>query len=364
MSMGSAITLAVERIIDPVEGMHQAIAGKWFSAVGPPGRPVRAVHDKTTHAVYQSVRVGAAAVGGLLDVAVKPKPALTERVQAYANGLWGDRLGRHRPRLGISMSARDRSGDQIDIGPELADAYPAATGHIVLLVHGLVDTERCWHGAANQSGLLDAIEKHRRLTPVLVRYNSGQEVALNGQLLAELVEDLHGNWPVPVDSISLVGHSMGGLVIRSACASAHKQGQRWIDDTTDVVALGSPHLGTPLEKFVAATAAGLGIAPETRPLAEFLDRRSLGIKNLRFGDVGESAGLPPGIDHHFVAGVVTTDPDHPIGRAMGDLIVRPGSATGARRLSPTSTHVAGNARHSALPHRPDVVIRVMGWIEP
>ena len=78
------------------------------------------------------------------------------------------------------MSVRDRSGDQIDVGPELADAYPAAAGHIVLLVHGLVDPERCRHGTATQPGLLDAIEKHRRLTPVLVRYNSGQKVARNG----------------------------------------------------------------------------------------------------------------------------------------------------------------------------------------
>jgi hypothetical protein len=172
---------------------------------------------------------------------------------------------------------------------------------------------------------------------------------------------------------------MGGLVVRSACEAARSAGHRWINEVNDVVTLGSPHRGAPLEKFVNVVAWGLGMAPETRPLADFLNARSVGIKDLRFGAIVEedwrgtdpdallrdTVGdhpLAPGVSHHFVAGVITADPIHPVGVLMGDLMVRSASGTGRQQLDPTNVVVLGGMNHFDLLHDPAVIDHVMGWL--
>ena len=378
MSVGSIIALATERIVEPVEGMHRAITGRWFSALGAFAGPARRIHDGVANTVYGSVRVGGAVAGLGLDH-VRANEDATSAAHAFVNGLWGDELGRHEDRLGISMGIRDRHGVPVTIGPELGAAFPAATGKLVVLAHGLTKTETCWRGTEQQPGLIGTLHEHPDLTPISIRYNTGLRISDNGIQLSALLEELRINWPVPVQSIALVGHSMGGLVIRSACVEARAAGHGWIDDVKDVVALASPHRGAPLEKFVNVVSWGLGIAPETRPLADFLNRRSVGIKDLRFGaiveddwknmdpdallrnDVGDHS-LTPDIDHHFVAGVITSDPAHPVGVAMGDLMVRTASSTGEQRLEPTNVAIVGSVSHFDLLHDPRVIDSVMAWI--
>ncbi|MEN8115151.1 MAG: hypothetical protein ABFS21_12285, partial [Actinomycetota bacterium] len=210
---------------------------------------------------------------------------------------------------------------------------------------------------------------------------SGLRVSDNGSQLALLLEDVHSAWPVPVESIALVGHSMGGLIARSACEAGRIDGQRWIEDVSDVVTVAAPHQGSPLEKLANVAAWGLGVAPETKPLADFVNGRSVGIKDLRFGAIVEddwggidpdallrnTVGdhpLPPGIDHHFVTGVVTSDPAHPVGVAVGDLVVRPGSGTGGPHLEPRNLVVVGGKNHFDLLNDPDVIDNVLGWLAP
>jgi hypothetical protein len=172
---------------------------------------------------------------------------------------------------------------------------------------------------------------------------------------------------------------MGGLTIRSACEAARAADHGWIDDVDDIVTVGAPHQGSPLEKLANVVAWGLGIAPVTRPLAGFVNGRSVGIKDLRFGAIVEDDwrgvdpdallrntvgdhSLPSGIEHHFVAAVVTQDPTHPVGMAVGDLVVRPGSGTGGRRLQPRNVAVVGGKHHFDLLHDPGVIDSVLGWL--
>ena len=54
-------------------------------------------------------------------------------------------------------------------------------------------------------------------TPVFVRFNTGRHISENGASLAALLDELVADWPVEVERIAIVGHSMGGLVARSAC---------------------------------------------------------------------------------------------------------------------------------------------------
>ena len=357
MSLGSAITLVVERVVDPVEGMHRAIAARWFSATGPAAKPIQTAHDTTSGIVYESIRLAGTAVGLGLDAALSLRPTTEDRIQAITAGLWGDRLGRHANRLNIEMSLRDRDGEVLDVG---SDSPKAATGHLVVLVHGLVNTERSWHGTESNSGLLDVLDNHPDLTPLTLRYNTGLPIDENGRMLSALMEETRHHWPEKVQSISFVGHSMGGLVVSAACSAAVADDHRWVNDVTHVVTLGSPYLGAPLERLTRTVAQGLGVTRETRPLSEFLNRRSRGIKDLQSDANLGRAEMPSSIQSHLVAGVFTSDPGHPVGAALGDLMVRARSAVAGRSLESDDVVVFGGVKHSELTHNPDVVDYVVG----
>jgi len=380
-NIGAALAFAAERVVLPIEAMHQVIARRWFGPLGALGSPVRRVHDAVATVAYNSVRLSADAVGSGMDGRISIESNTADSVHAFVNGLWGDDLGRRGDRLEITMAVRDRDGAPVPIGPDLVTAFPGATGCLVILVHGLVETERCWTATETQPGLAEELESHVGTTPVPIRYNSGLRVSENGTRLASLLEEVHSAWPVPVQSVALVGHSMGGLVVRSACEAARVAGHRWIDDVGDVVTVGAPHQGSPLEKLANVAASGLRVAPETRPLADFVDRRSVGIKDLRYGAIIEddwngidpdalldnTVGdhtLPPNIDHHFVAAVVTSDPAHPVGVAVGDLVVRAASGGGGRHLEPSNVVVVGGKNHFDLIHDPEVIDSVLSWIAP
>ncbi len=363
----------------PVEAMHRVIAGSWLDSLGSIGAPVRKINDTLTTVAYGSVRLGVDVVGFGLDELVTVDRGAVDSVQAFVNGLWGDDLGRRGDRLEITMAIRDDGGASVAIGPDLAASFPTATGRLVVLVHGLVETERCWFGSETAPGLAEALENDAGLTPISIRYNSGLRVSDNGSLLSSLIEEARDNWPVPLQSIALVGHSMGGLVVRSACATAQTAGHRWIDDVDTIVTVAAPHRGSPIEKLANVAAWGLGVAAVTRPLESFVNGRSVGIKDLRFGaiveddwrgidpdallhnTVGEHS-LAPGIDHHFVAGVVTSNPTHPVGVAVGDLIVRSASGTGGGHLEPENAVVVGGKNHFELLNEPEVLDCVMGWL--
>ena len=361
MTVGTAASLLIDRIVTPVAKMHRTISGRWFSAAGPLGKPIRPAHDAIVATVYESVRLAGSVAGIGIDAAITGSAALTARTHAVANGLWGDELGRHGKRLEIPMSLRDPSGAAISI-KRLEASFPDATGHVVVLVHGFADTERSWLSKDDQTGLVNAIAAQSTLTPVLLRYNTGRSVIENGALLADLLDQLHNAWPVPVESVALVGHSMGGLVIRSACGTARAAQYDWLAVTGDIVTLGAPHLGTPIEKLVWVLAEGLGLARETAPLQEFVDTRSQGIKDLRSG--GSPERLPPGIKEHFVAGVATANPAHPVGSLIGDFVVRVPSASGGSKLAPSSVMVANGVRHNQLVRDKGVVDRVVQWLQP
>jgi pimeloyl-ACP methyl ester carboxylesterase len=182
--------------------------------------------------------------------------------------------------------------------------------------------------------------------------------------------------------MALVGHSMGGLVIRSACHLGQAAQHGWVDTVDKVVTVGTPHLGAPLEKTANVVSWGLRVTPESRPLADFLDARSVGIKDLRFGAIVEedwlgadpdallhnTVGKVPlleGADHHFVAAVITSDPAHPVGALFGDLMVRAASGTGigrSRHIEATEIRVLGGRRHFDLPHDDEVLDQVMAWL--
>ncbi|MFV1961403.1 MAG: esterase/lipase family protein [Acidimicrobiia bacterium] len=298
--LGDLIDLATERLTAPIEGIHDAIADRWFGLAGRRGVPVRMVYRSMTTPIYRSVRLAGSAVGtavGLGAIAVASRKELRplwhsprgSGIQAVVNAVWGDELDRRGSSMSIDMGLRDVQGELIGLDADsLALAFPEPSPRLVVLVHGLGETERCWQGRAaedgSEIGLAGALASDS-FSPLLVRYNTGRHVSDNGVALAALLDEISRVWPVSVEEVALVGHSMGGLVARSAVYAGQEAGHGWVGVVRHVVALGSPHLGSPIEKGANIASWGLGLVPESRPLGEFLNHRSAGIKDLRFGAI-------------------------------------------------------------------------------
>ena len=378
---GDLAVLAVDRLTAPVAGMHRVITDRWFRLAGSRLRTVRAIHDATVAAVYASIRAAPVALAAAIETGAAVADARGgavplwqsrrgARVQGIANAVWGDELVRRGSDLGIQLGLRTADGVPIPTTAEaLRAAYPEATGRLAVLVHGLAETEYCWSAGSHDAGLSDGLTDDG-FTALLVRYNTGRTLLDNGASLAALLSAIHRAWPVAVEEISLIGNSMGGLVARSAVHAGRHRDLRWASEVRNVVALASPHLGAPLEKGAHLLSIGLRVAPDSRPLGEFVDSRSAGIKDLRLGTAtldGAGLSLPGDVAQHFVAGVVTTDPRHPVGLLVGDLVVRVPSGTGRgrrRRVEATNVRVLGGRRHFDLVHDPEVHAQVREWLRP
>jgi pimeloyl-ACP methyl ester carboxylesterase len=120
-----------------------------------------------------------------------------------------------------------------------------------------------------------------------LRYNTGLHISENGQLLADLLEQVSRAWSRPGLELNILGHSMGGLVARSACFSAERRGLTWIRQLSRLITLGSPHQGSPLEQAGNWIDQLLGLHPYSSPLAQLGKIRSAGVTDLRFGTVVE-----------------------------------------------------------------------------
>jgi pimeloyl-ACP methyl ester carboxylesterase len=368
--------------------IQQAVSARVFRAVGPGAALVRPVHEVVTRGVYAGLGAGthmlgmaAGAVAGRRQGPPISSTPLGGAAIAAITGLTGDRLDEERSPLAQPMAVRV-GGEPVALDPDaLADAFPDAGPRLVVFLHGLMETEFSWGGREAYGARL---ERELGCTPVYVRYNSGLRISQNGRCLSELLEDLVEVWPVEVERIALVGHSMGGLVARSACHCGAEEGAGWVKLVRQSVSLGTPHMGAPLEQAVHYLSAGLARLPETRPFANFLRRRSGGIRDLRQGSLVDDdwrdcdpdalraaacAEVPllEGATHCFVSATVTRSDRHPLGRLLGDTLVLKPSATGrsrARRIpfeEEFGMHIGG-AHHFALLNHPAVYEKLRAWL--
>ena len=356
--------------------IHKAIADRAFGLSGAGATPARAIHDEIARRVYGGLRLGASVLGRAASVTVSGRPPISiaprgAAVVGVIDGLIGDALEREQSALAEPMSIRVN-------GRALApDEVPNAGPRVVVFLHGLMETEFSW----GRDPYGDRLEGW---TPVYVRYNTGRHVSQNGASLDELLCELFAAWPVEVEQIALVGHSMGGLVARSACHQASLRDAPWVAQVRHVVSLGTPHMGAPLEQSVHYLSAALHALPETRPFGAFFRRRSGGIRDLRRGSLVdadwrgcdpdalrakacEEVPLLEGATHCFVSATVTRDPRHPVGRLLGDCLVLVPSASGrsrTRRLAfrdEDGLHIGG-ANHFALLRHPLVYERLKTWL--
>ena len=64
-----------------------------------------------------------------------------------------------------------------------------------------------------------------------------------------MIDSLVQEWPVTITELAIVGHSMGGLVARSAYHYGCSANHRWPQYLRKLIFLGTPHHGTPLERW-------------------------------------------------------------------------------------------------------------------
>jgi pimeloyl-ACP methyl ester carboxylesterase len=380
-----------------VRDLHMAVADRAFAAVGPGGAPARAVHDGVAGAIHGAVAstLRALPVGAgtaLARSAPMDAPALAQTPRGSLalgalNAYLGDALAAAGSELALAMTLRHRGADLPLEPAALAHALPAAGPRVAVFVHGLGETDASWRlrADAQRPGYGTCLQRDLGHTPIELRYNTGLHISDNGRALAALLEELHEAWPVAIEEIVIVGHSMGGLVARSACHYGRAEGHAWTSAVRHVFCLGSPHLGAPLEKGVNALGWALGRVPETRPLAAALNARSAGIKDLRYGSCAEEdwcdcdadelltdrcTDVPflPGARFYFVAATLSRRPGAPLGAILGDLLVRVPSASGAGRRRRLDFAIedgrnVGGLTHFDLLNHPVVYDQIRAWIE-
>ncbi len=383
---------SVEGITNTVEQMHETIARRALSWSSAPGEPDTA-HGLIASAVYSTIR----GVNSMLcqgadkAFALLPKMAGGDAVQSSAeiraiaalNGALGDHLEATANTLALPM-VLTTPAQQLPLTKEaLASAIPQASPHLVILLHGLSMSELCWSGKETPC-MGSRLQDELGYTALYLRYNSGRHISTNGQEFADLLEQLCEVWPVPVESLSLIGHSMGGLVIRSACWYADKARSKWLKQLERVVCLGTPHHGSPVAKAGHALTLAMEKIPYVEPLA-FGRQRSAGIKDLRHGDLldqdwqghhsdharpdtRQPVPLLPDVDYFFAAATLGQDEHDPIGHALGDLLVRLDSALGSHsddlrhlNINPENCRVFHEKSHLDLLSDEQVHRQIVEW---
>ncbi|MEM9692653.1 MAG: alpha/beta fold hydrolase, partial [Myxococcota bacterium] len=275
--MKDLVAEAVDATTGLVQSTHDAVRERVVQVAdvaGPLAAPTRAVaklEKATSDLVYASVRATNRAVQATLDVALALEPEVQPgEVEAAAlaalNGAVGDHLAERNRDLGFRMSFR-REGESLEA------AALAALGEgesVCVFVHGLGCSESFWaHEGTSFAERLEA----DGWRAVFVRYNTGLPVAVNGRELSERLEAV-----AEAKRLVLIGHSMGGLVARSAVVAGLDEDRAWLEPTSDVICLGTPHHGAPLEKVGNALAGLLEAVdvPATKVIATVINARSLG----------------------------------------------------------------------------------------
>lgn len=359
----------VKGVVGIVESMHERIASRAPVLGEVPERRTRGI----TGFVYGSVRATTAVVGGGIGLGLAgverllgPKgPAWAsprrQAIVAAVNGVCGDHLARTGNPLALTMTLRPATDSP-------------ARPHVIVLVHGLCMTAHQWatpdldHGR-HLAQVCDA-------TPVYASYNTGLHIADNGEALALRLQELMDTWPMPVETLTIVGHSMGGLVARAAAEHARREHLPWLGALRHLVFLGTPHHGAPLEQGGQWLHRALGVTPYLAPFMRLAGVRSAGITDLRDGNLQPVApharfsrraarstvALPEGVACYAVAGV--------LGRGLvGDGLVTVDSALGRHRtasrdlgLPAERQYVAQGVGHLALLSDAGVAACVKAWV--
>jgi pimeloyl-ACP methyl ester carboxylesterase len=390
-------TQAVHSVARVAEGVHQSV---WAQL----GMHNRAQPERTqglTAWVYKAIHGLTFAVGRGIDSALArlhphlerlegsaPGSPEREAVLAALNGVMGDHLHQIQSPLATRMQLRVNGQPLWNKDGMLSVQATQARPRVLLLIHGLCMNDLQWT-TEHQGQLVNHGETWAQAgdcTLLTLRYNTGLHISSNGQELAMLLERLLADWPVPLQEIHVLAHSMGGLVMRSSVHAAAQTNQRWPPHLKTIVFLGTPHHGAPLERAGNRVDTILASTAYTAPFSRLATLRSSGITDLRYGllldedwagrdrfrrapDPRTALPLPEGVACFAVAGTVAGKRGLLAERLLGDGLVPLHSALGqhddaARSLhfAKTSTFIAYRTNHMALLSSPEVGAQLLAWL--
>jgi pimeloyl-ACP methyl ester carboxylesterase len=391
-------TQATRGVTRMTEGVHHAVLrsmgapdNQQAQTGGIAGFVYRTVHG-VTELVGKGLQTAFTKLEPLLETLVDQPPETPEReaVLAALNGVMGDQLVQTHNPLATPMTLRYQ-GRALNL--RAMPPMPGATGKVLLLIHGLCMNDLQWRAQptdnpAKVSDHATALAVQLGYTPVYLRYNTGLHTSQNGRELASMLEQLLAKWPVPVQELTVVVHSMGGLVIRSAVHCAQQGGLHWPHQLKNIVFLGTPHHGAPLERAGNWVDVILGANPFSKPFAKLGQLRSAGITDLRFGhvldadwqghdrfrkrsDSRQPLPLPQGVACYTVAATTAAKRSPLADRLIGDGLVPLASALG-QHIDPrhqlvfakTEQVIVYRTNHMALLHSPEVTHQMLRWLTP
>ena len=393
VQLATQATASVTRI---AEGVHQAV----LNTIVVPGSKALGLTRGITDLIYRSIHDGTLLIGNGLDTLLarlqplfesrgKTRPATHQRaaVLAALNGVMGDRLVASNNPFATRMTLRYRGKA---LNWQTSPPMPGATGKVLVLIHGLCMNDLQWQAQYEGSQIShgEALDSVLGYTPVYLRYNSGLHTSQNGRELAGQLEQLVRHWPTRIEELTVVAHSMGGLLARSAFHYASQDALRWPGYLQNIVFLGTPHHGSPLERAGSWIDMLLGSTPYSAPFARLGQLRSAGITDLRYGHVLDEdwhghdrfhrrpddrrqVPLPGGVACYTVAATTAARRSTLVDRFTGDGTVPLDSALGIhadkqRNLAfpESSQWIAYRMNHMDLLSRPEVTRQIVRWLTP
>jgi len=399
----------VRGVTDLVEDVHHAVLRvPGIRAVAPDRRT-----GGITGLVYRSINGVTGLVGGGLNLAfgqvvplLSPPVSSPAREQflAILNGVLGDHLAASDNPLAIQSSLR-RVGRPVALDrASLAEAWPEASNRLLVTAHGLCMHDGEWRSVNEGknrdeldegfSGLPESLAISHGYSTVDFHYNTGRHISDNGRDFDEMLERLVANWPVPVEQLVVLCHSMGGLVARSAAHYGLEAGHAWPERLKKMVFLGTPHHGSPVERAGHGIDRALGISRYSAPFARLGKIRSAGITDLRHGNIIESDWhddwhddrrehdrfahahdtrsptlLPAHVECFAVAATLDDTQDSARARYFGDGLVPVPSALGQHHdpafelpIDIRNRFVATETGHLDLLRCPEISRRVHDWL--
>ena len=396
-----------------VTGLAESVQGNVYKAVAAPFGLLgsRFVDDAPgssgvkpigiTGLVYGGIKGITRLAGGTVNSALtKAAPLITQRfgtpassqereaVLSAINGVLGDQLLATANPLNISMSLRHEGKPLLLEKTAISQRLPQATGKLLVVLHGLCMNDLQWTTSGYNHA--DVLANELGYTPVYLHYNTGLHTSINGQQFAALLEQLLDAWPQPVEELTLLAHSMGGLVSRSACHLAEQTNMAWRSKLKNIVFLGTPHHGAPLERVGSWIDTMLDSNRVTKPFAAVGQIRSSGITDLRYGHVLTSSWevdgreldrfertpdsrqplpLPSGVNCFTVAATTSGEANPLKDKLIGDGLVPLFSALGQHdealhclNFSPENQWTAYCMSHMALLARPEVTTQIVRWL--
>ena len=327
--------------------VHGAIAGRVFGALGPSAAPVRSVHDTISRGVYASVSgglrvaTGAAPARGDVPLSETPRGAMASRRST-----------------GCSATGCAAEGSPLAIPMQRARDGPAAPPHVVVFVHGLGETEYAWgspttatlHEARHHAGLRPLQHRPPHLRERRLARGAARRAVATGR--SERITLSATRWAGSSRAAPATTAARGPRTCATRSRSARRTRAR--------------RSSRPCTRMSAA----LHLAPETRPFARFLRRRSAGIRDLRRGSLVDEDWRdqdPDALRAKACRGPAARRRDallrrrhdhaqrkHPVGRLLGDTLVLSPSASGRRIGFARHGLALGGTHHLALLNHPEV----------